>query len=513
MATTASTASTQTPSEGSPIRDAAASGRVSTGRLKSLARTLQPHVLPWTTLFAVALAFRLRQLHEPLYGDQALYFYLSKTLGFAPDSLRDLEPLWTHVVVRPFLYLFFWPWANVGLTAFQVANILVGATIPCLIYSLSVRFGVRSALAAIVAFAASVHPVLVAFSARGFPDNLATALILAGYLAYFSNRAAVAVTLSLLTVLTKEAFAMFLLPLLVDSTYRFLTSRSKLILAPLLGLAAVVVTSVVSIYVFDGRLQGWGSGKPEPWFFRAFLCTAWFAPLYLLLLLRRQLQVLLIGLAAPAFFVIWGFVLHRGIEQWYVYGPFCVALFPLSVALQAAMVRVTAPVDVQTTSISAWQRIEPILTMSCAVALLGTIIVLPEQSGWRSWLDLVKAEQLFSQPKRTVDHTRHMAQLIEQRRPQRVLVMNVFWAFAYYPLGTTAKHISKHFTGSEDDAAAKSALAALVQQHEYVVLGGSTKESAQAEHFRRAFKQCELHRSGDLALYEVDQKCLTALSL
>jgi hypothetical protein len=496
---------------GPPESETTAPGTLQPSRGAFLTREAQVHIISCTTLFAVALAYRLRELGAPLYGDQALYFYLSQTLGFAPGALRDLGSLWTHFAVRPFMYLFFWPWANLGMTSFRLANIIVGAGVPCLLYALIIRFRVRPGLAAIVALTASVHPVLVSFSGRCFPDNLATALVLSGYLAYFCDRAALATATLLLTVLSKEAYAMFLLPLAADGAYRLIKTRSHIVLAPLLGFGAVVITTVLSIYVFDGRLQGWGSGKPDAAFFKGFLASGWFIPLYVLLLLEGQINALLIGLAAPTFFIVWGHVLHRGVEVWYLYGPFCMALVALAVGLQTAIGSVAVPIE-HGPAVSRFAWLRRTISQSCALALVATIVVLPEQAGWRSWLDLVRIDQLLDAgPRASADPVEQMATYVRHQRPKELLIMDSFWAYAYYPFGTTADHIWKYYSTDNSDTGSKNQFGALIRKHDYVLTGDPTNTSAQARAFHSAFRSCELNTIGKFTLYAVAPDCLALL--
>ena len=92
-------------------------------------------------LFTLSFLLRIRRIRMDVFGDEALYYYLSKTLGIAPASSKDLLPLWTHVSVRPFMYLFYFPWAQLGLVPFRLVNILIGCTVPCLIFALSTKCG------------------------------------------------------------------------------------------------------------------------------------------------------------------------------------------------------------------------------------------------------------------------------------------------------------------------------------------------------------------------------------
>ena len=304
------------------------------GMIKRDQLSLFPFML---VLFTLSFLLRVRSIHMDVFGDETLYYYLSKTLGIAPASTKDLPPLWTHFSVRPFLYLFFFPWAQLGFIPFRLVNILVGCTVPCLIFALSTRMRVNAYLAMCFALLASLHPQLIFHSVVAFPDMLATALLLGGLLAYFSDSTRWATLLFCLSVLTKEAFAMFLVPLLVDGSIRMCKAREKLVIAPMVGLAVVAITNGFEVYVLHGALQGWSSRRIEDDFYWAFFWSYWFIPFALLLLLYKEYRVFAISLGAPAFFYVWDHVMKKGADAWYVIGPFSVALFAVTVAVQRAV--------------------------------------------------------------------------------------------------------------------------------------------------------------------------------
>jgi hypothetical protein len=288
-------------------------------------------------LFALSFLLRIRSLHMDVFGDETLYYYLSKTLGFAPDSMRDLLPLWTHVSVRPFLYLFYFPWAQIGFATYRVVSILVGSIVPCLIFVLGTRMRANPYLAACFALVASLHPQFILFSTVGFPDMLATALLLCGLLAHNANATRWATVLFCLMVLAKEAFAMFLVPLVIDGAIALWRSRKRSIIAPLAGLFAVALTNGFELFVLHGPPQGWSSNGISSDFYAGFLCSYWFIPFALLLLLHKEYRVLALGLGAPAFFFVWGNILKKGVDSWYVVGPLAVALLAATVAVQRAV--------------------------------------------------------------------------------------------------------------------------------------------------------------------------------
>jgi len=388
-----------------------------------------PTLPVFVVLFVVAFWIRLHRLQTPFFGDQSLYYYLSYTLGFGPTSVSTLEPLTSHVVVRPFMYVFFFPWARLGFTAFRLANIVVGSAVPGLVFLLSVKFRANHYLAAAIALITCLHNGMVEYSVRGFPDMLTTALMLCGYLAYYSKRWRTATVVLCFMVLSKEAYAMFLMPLLLDGSVRWFRYRSKLIIAPIAALVAVFATNGYAVLGLHARMQGWSKHAVYDGFFSGFLWTYWYIPVGVLLLVTRKWQVLAIALAAPIFFLVWGCVLRRGVEDWYIIGPLCVALVATTVALQSA-VTCFQPNTAAAEALGPRRVRFRLFVGRVTGALLTLILILPSaESGWLGIASLTRLIDAFSSvPKLEHAKTLSIVEPLKTLRPRSMIVVDMFWA-------------------------------------------------------------------------------------
>ncbi len=458
-------------------------------------------------LFTLSFLLRVRSIHMDVFGDETLYYYLSKTLGIAPASTKDLPPLWTHFSVRPFLYLFFFPWAQLGFIPFRLVNILVGCTVPCLIFALSTRMRASAYLAMCFALLASLHPQLIFHSVVAFPDMLATALLLGGLLAYFSDSTRWATLLFCLSVLTKEAFAMFLVPLLVDGSIRRCKAREKLVIAPMVGLAVVAITNGFEVYVLHGALQGWSSRRIGDDFYWAFFWSCWFIPFALLLLLHKEYRVFAISLGAPAFFYVWDHVMKKGADAWYVIGPFSVAMFVVTVAVQKALDTLktsASPLPEEAPAPPLWLRIPKPL---CSAAILLILIVAPQGSGWRT-IHVEDSLAQLGEPwlKAGSGNIARAAAALKKMKPQNLLVMDAFWGCSYYPFGLLARHVDSMCT--EDNyhcITNESQLRNALGRHTDIIW--ANKNLPRELTFRHLLKDCLVYKNREFTIYRLNAAC------
>jgi|GEM_PF-3286154 len=457
-------------------------------------------------LFILSFLLRIRKIHMDVLGDEALYYYLSKTLGIAPKSMRDLLPLWTHVSVRPFMYVFYFPWAQLGFTAYRVVSILVGCTVPCLLLVLSVRMRANPYLAACFALVASLHPQFILFSVVGFPDMLATALLFCGLLAYHANSVRWATLFFCVTVLAKESFAMFLVTLLVDGVVALRRNGQKLVLAPLAGLLAVAITNGFEVYVLHGPPQGWSNNGINSDFYAGFLCSFWFIPFGLLLLLYKEYRVLAIGLGAPAFFYVWGNVLKKGVDSWYIIGPLAVALLVATVVVQRAVETLRS---CHSTPGSDLRVHLPWLGPSKSLLSAAVFLVLlwaPANTGWRQ-VDLEKSLAALGEPWSRPGTIALAADALGKMRPSHLLVMDAFWGFSYYPFGLLAsKHVSSMCTEENDNCRPnESRLREALLRHTEIIW--ANKNLKWARTLRPLLKDCQVFRNSEFTIYKLNGAC------
>jgi hypothetical protein len=478
----------------------------STKRLEAV-----PTLPIFAVLFCIALWIRLQKLQTPFFGDQSLYYYLSYTLGFGPASVHDVAPPTAHLVVRPFMYLFFFPWARLSFTAFRLANIVVGAMVPGLVFLLGVKFRANHYLAAAVALIACLHGVLIEYSVKVFPDTLASALMLCGYLAYFSRRARTATVLLVLMALTKEAYALFLVPLVFDSAVRWIRHGNWLIVAPIAGFLAVFITNGCAMFLLHAPMQGWSRNPMGERFMSDFLWTYWCIPFGVILLVELRWQVLGIALAAPLFYTLWGHVLGRGVEQWYTIGPLCVALVAAAVAMQSAANFFQAA-DIGTRpGGSKWAPVKIFLGRISAAMLVAILIMTPAESGWR---DLAKLDTLIDAvtkvPKLERVKTWSAVKVFEKLKPRSLIVVDTFWAYSYYPYGFLTSRVGGAYSHETNDPSEDAQLADVLSHYEAIFWDGNVTK--QAKRIRTLLKPCLMYQEAQVAIYWHSQKCLTSLT-
>jgi hypothetical protein len=410
------------------------------------------------------------------------------------------------------MYLFFYPWANIGFITFRCTNIVLGALVPCLVYLLSTRFRVNSYLASAVAAIISFHPVCVFFSTIVFPDTLATVLILSSYLAFFSRKLKTATLLFCVTVLTKEAFAMFLIPILAIGAVEFLRKRSWSILSPIAAVCTVACTNGASLYLLGGRLQGWSTAQADPNFFAQFLASPWFLSFLAVLIFHKEFEAFAISLGAPLFFAVWSGVLHKGVDGWYILGPLPVALVSTSVALMRTFEVLSRFGIDSRRSHHIWKNFTTVCSRCAAAVCLFALATSPDTSGWQS-LRSERTFEMLSRP-RPLPKSGTIEQVVtflkSHDRPKTLLAIDLFWAFAFYPLGRTAERVDKWYPNGSNDERETSILAQMLSEHDCVIWG--KYQSVQAVRFETAILPCLVFKNDDYKVYRITSKCQPSLA-
>jgi hypothetical protein len=389
-----------------------------------------------------------------------------------------------------------------------LANIVVGSVVPGLVFLLSVKFRANHYLAAAVALIACLHGTLIEYSVKVFPDTLASALMLCGYLAYFSRRARTATVLLVLMVLAKEAYALFLVPLVFDGAVRWIRRGNWLIVAPIAAFLAVFMTNGYAVFLLHAPMQGWSKNAMGERFMSQFLWTYWCIPFGLLLLLEQKWQVLGVALAAPLFYTVWGHVLRRGVEQWYIIGPLCVALVAAAVAMQSAANFFQAADFRASPGGSRWTPVKVFLGRISAAMLVAILIMPPAESGWR---DLAKLDTLIdavtSVPKLERVKTWNTINVLEKLKPRSLIVVDTFWAYSYYPYGFLTSRVGGVYSHETNDPSEDAQFADVLNHYEAIFWDGNVTK--QAKRIRTLLKPCLMYQEAQVAIYWHSQKCLT----
>lgn len=142
---------------------------------------------------------------------------------------------------------------------------------------------------------------------------------------------------------------------------------------------------------------------PEVWPLLAWL--AW----------RRQAQLLTLWLALPVFYLLWTVLLGRGIAPWYVLGPAALS----SVAVAHAL-------DFVSRELAPAKRIAVLGLCLCCFAPL------PLYGLSRTREQLSRLDGRLPMP----GAAPQVVALIERSNPERLLLINCFWAYGYSHLRT-----------------------------------------------------------------------------
>jgi hypothetical protein len=373
-----------------------------------------------------------------LYGDEAWYFHLARTLGIGDDHVVNPIPRGAHVLARPFLYVFYWPSAQFGFTAFRAWNIVlsaatVGVTVLC---CQSFRLGRLATLAA--ALLVCLHEMSLCYATRVFPDTPGTFLALLAVWAFLAERPRASFLLCVAATLTKEAFAVVPLALIVISLERGgpLGARPRAMTAWMAAsLLPLLAVTLLSIFVLGGRLQGWANIAPDHRFF-GMMAFGWdFAPLYVALMLLGRWRIAILALAHPIFYVAWWHVLGRGVNEWYVVGAVPFAAIALAAGLDGLR-------QAATFAESGWLgRVRAVM----AAALVGAVAAqpfIPDHTKPARQLFLNLQLEWFHRPRET-DWVAIPPLVIHLREapPADLLLVDTFWAHAFYPFGMVAERV------------------------------------------------------------------------
>jgi hypothetical protein len=258
-------------------------------------------------------------------------------------------------------------------------------------------------------------------------------------------------------------------------------------------------------------MQGWSKSAMGERFLSQFLWTYSFVPFGLLLLLERKWQVMGVAAAAPLFYTVWGHVLGRGVEQWYIIGPLCVALVAATVAMQSAANFFQAA-DIGTRpGGSKWAPVKIYLGRISAAMLVAILIMPPPESGWR---ELAKLDTLIDAvsnvPKLEPVETWSSIKALEKLKPRSLIVVDTFWAYAFYPFGFLTNHVGGAYSHETDDPSEDARLADALSHYDAIFWDSNATK--QAKRIRTLLKPCLIYQEAAVSIYSHSQKCLASLT-
>lgn len=380
-------------------------------------------------LFGVAFSIRLLLLHSAPYGDEAGHYAISKTLGIWGDddiTIAGGEPfdLSPWVFGRPTFAFVYAPGTWMGFEAFRIEASLIAATIPVLAFAWLRRQSTGRIMAGMAGVVLALHPVLVVWGARVFPDSLMAALFLGGMLAWDLGRRRTALLFFLASCLAKETAIVALGSYALG---QYIHERQEKTNHHGAGqLAAVALAGTVAgwaAYSYAGGTPGWARGGDGLAGLESVLWSSWLVlPMLagLAIPATRQLATTVGGLVA--FYVAYIILRNGQVQAWYAVLPLTLATL-LCARLLALGWRSTG----RSWLVSRFVAVGAVFLVLSSL-LGGTALAHPvspaEDPGLPSSIQFVRAEGSDLAAARD-----HHARL----DPARVFMVDVLWYNTFYP--------------------------------------------------------------------------------
>jgi hypothetical protein len=435
-------------------------GRITTDPpAASRSRRTIPPVAIIAALFALAFLARMPFLSTPMYGDEAVQYTMARHWGDYRSRGNDLVT-GEHVDYR----LVFWqrpafpialsPGALFGNLGMRVELVLLTSLLAPLGFEVLRRMDVTRGWAVAGGAAVAVHPILVLWGTRVFPDALAAVFLLAALVAELHRRSGIAATLLVASAWSKEVVLPAVLGFGLLGLAGFIRDRlagARPDWRPLLYYGgAILLAPLPLLYVIS---EG---ARPPGWTFSGDYMVArlfvglWSIPLLLYLVFRRprsHLSWLAIGF--PLLFIADHFVRRVTIEEWYFVVPTLVVLLAVPVALNDLL----SPLSARLRNVNrhsapiAMASIMVLVVLlpaagSPAVTTLGFASPQRQSGSYFEVLEAARRENHDLPP--TVDRVR--AEL-----PSQIVLVNPGWYNIEYPWADVAGEIRYVFTPPQGD--------------------------------------------------------------
>lgn len=365
-------------------------------------------------LFIAAFVARWVFSDGDIAGDEAWYMYLAKTFGREPGAAID-HP-WFHVLNRPLYYALFHLPASAGLAWFRGFGVLLGALTPVLCHVAARVLGASRGAAALTAALTCLQRQQLEYAAHGFPDPLACDFALGAICAAAIGGGGLTFALAACSVLSKESFVA--LPIIVAylrarrMSWRIDRWNWATVLVPC---GFVVAVTLLGWLAPDVEPQGWALARFSWKHARDMGVGPAVWPLVLWMIARRRDDACVLWLGLPAFYLLWGWLSGRGIAPWYAIGPAALS----SVAAALALTDLQRAYGARPRGF-AWTIVAAACVCLSPWALDGALQLRRQLS------------QLHGLPRTAAAPI--VLPILEQRKPDKVLLMNCFWAFHYEPL-------------------------------------------------------------------------------
>jgi hypothetical protein len=413
-------------------------------------------------LYAVALAARLPLLRMPIYGDEAVLYYLSRhplqdALNIHPLDLPDVYRLGFFFWWRPGFRLLLVPGALVSFQAYRLLHLAITALLPVLTLLLLRALGVRRWIAAAAGLGVAVYPTFVHWGVIVFPDSTMVVAFTAGLLAWTRRRFAWAAAAFTAAIWLKEVAVVGVAFLGVWAAAEALRERRwrwwppRPDAATAACLSAIVLGILPLLYYMGqgGAQPGWtrgGNGRDLPDYLWPSIWLAGFALAGLCW--RRTRLLAALSFVYPAFYLWYAWRLDRGVELWYIVEPVFLGLLASVLVVDELWAR-------SARSARRWPRA---MAVGASVLVFGVVAL--QVLAPAAWT--VKGELLAPIGHRTEASLQEvyvrdygfdpLADLMAHLSPgdlRTAFLVDFGWFYIAYPFGEKAQTVRFAFTGYE----------------------------------------------------------------
>jgi len=291
-----------------------------------------------TVLFLLGLFLRLYNMPIDPYGDEAIYYYQAKYLWFVDPHIFPIPPyrIIHALVFHPFTTSF---------ETFRYANILVGASLPVVVYFLAKRLSGNWIYSYVVSLILAFSTIHIQFSQFNFPPTLATFFAVVGLLLYYKDRPILAFTFFFLAVFSWEATivvpaSILLIDLadsLLDDGFSLRSALRNLNVSLNLILILLTVAATFDNILLHQPLPGWAKAPLDV--HTVIYITGGVFPFVILLyglILQRDFPSTLISTSPLVFFIGYNLAFGTQIQIWYMIMPLTFLYLYLPKAITSA---------------------------------------------------------------------------------------------------------------------------------------------------------------------------------
>lgn len=418
-------------------------------------------VAPWVTplgLFAIAAAARLAFLMARPYGDEAHHYYIARHFGDGPHNILQMADNHWLFWWRPMFSLLLSPGAQFGFTGFRIGYMLLAAGLaPALWWWLRGR-GVSQTASTMAGVVAALHPFLLLWGVRAFPDGLMATLYVLGLALWERNRRIAGAAVLLAAVWTKEVALIGVGVLLLEELLMGFRRADGFDLHLRLGPRHLLLALVLALaYVphwyaesLGGRSPGWSRGGELSNVLDGAFTTAWFIPLVLAgLLWRPARRPALHALAYLAFYAVYQEVFGGAAESWYFFLPTVLAVGAIAALIDGLAARAQDPVATKV------DRVVPFAAAVFVAAILAVQVFVPAAVAAKQDVlhhDTAIVEPSFEELARAeFERDQDLWTILESVNGtdrEGALLVDVAWFFAIWPMSEEVDLLYSAYTGT-----------------------------------------------------------------